>query len=134
MTDPGFSRRLRDLFDHQKDHEKREFELLKYGRHFRLHGEHKAIVGRTKHDNNKILQLVDPQEDITIRMRGAPGPIVLIPSGAPKDIIEQAATLCAAYGKIQNGQSAHVSVKVPGGLKTLKVTGKSRSAFQPLII
>ena len=47
LTDPMFSRRLRDLFRHGLDFEIRDIELLKYGRHFRINEFSKAIVGRT---------------------------------------------------------------------------------------
>jgi len=36
LTDPVFSRRLRDLFSHNGDRNIRDIELLKYGRHFRI--------------------------------------------------------------------------------------------------
>ena len=47
LTDKGFSDRLRDLFAHQTSYDERDFEFLKYGRHFRLSDTAKAIVEET---------------------------------------------------------------------------------------
>jgi tRNA U34 2-thiouridine synthase MnmA/TrmU len=129
LTDVGFSRRLKDLFDHQKAYEERDFELLKHGRHFRLHNNHKVIVGRTKADNQRILELLDSGKDITLRMADIPSPTVLIPCGASKDIVRRAAALCAAYSKTNNGVPARVLVKTPQGSQILTAGEGSREEY-----
>jgi tRNA U34 2-thiouridine synthase MnmA/TrmU len=134
LTDPGFSRRVKDLFEHQDDCGERDFELLKYGRHFRLHDNHKVIVGRTKEDNRHISTFTDPKKDIVLRMADVPGPVVLIPSGAPQDIVAKAAILCTAYSKAQVGEPAGVTVKDPAGTATLTVQVGSREAFKQYIL
>ena len=134
LTDVGFSRRLKDLFAGKKSYEERDFELLKHGRHFRLHGSHKAIVGRTQKDNERILNHLDPAKDVLLRMTDVPGPIVLIPCGAPEQMVREAAVLCAAYSKTDNGRPVRVSIKSPEGSKTIEVNRRSREAFQPLLI
>ena len=134
LTDPGFSRRLKDLFECQDDCEQRDFELLKYGRHFRLHDNHKVVVGRTREDNRQISRLMDPRKDIQLRMTDIPGPTVLIPFGAPEQIIHEAATLCAAYSKAQDGQPVRVSVKGLDGSWVLTVQGGCREKYQPYLI
>ena len=135
LADVGFSRRLRDLLEHQDDCQERDFELLKYGRHFRLHDKHKVVVGRTKEDNRQILSLIEPHKDIQIRMTDMPSPIVLIPSGATEEIVREAAALCAAYSKAQHGQPARVSVTSPAGLKILTVSGgDTREAYHQCLI
>ena len=60
LTDPIFSKRLRDLFSHEEDRQIRDLDLLKYGRHFRLNPQAKLIVGRTEKDNEGILHHHDP--------------------------------------------------------------------------
>ncbi len=134
LTDVGFSRRLKDLFAGKKSYEERDFELLKHGRHFRLHGPHKAIVGRTQKDNERILHFLNPAKDVSLRMTDVPGPIVLIPCGAPEQTVREAAVLCAAYSKTDNGRPVRVSIKSPEGSKTIEVNQRSREAFQPLLI
>jgi tRNA U34 2-thiouridine synthase MnmA/TrmU len=134
LTDPGFSRRVKDLLEHQEDCCDRDFELLKYGRHFRLHDNHKVIVGRTKEDNRHIAQFTAPEKDIVVCMTDVPGPTVLIPSDAPVEIVHKAATLCAAYSKSEGGQLARVTVKSPAESIILTVEGGSRNSFQPHLI
>lgn len=134
LTDPGFAGRVKDLLDHQDDCEERDFELLKYGRHFRLHDKYKVVVGRTREDNRHIARLIDPHQDIELRMSDFPGPIVLIPSGAPKDFIRTAAALCAAYSRAQDDQPARVCVKGPDVSEILTVQSDSRAKYHPYLI
>jgi len=57
LTDSIFTKRLRDLFAHQPDHDIHDLDLLKYGRHFRANDQGKIIVGRNNADNEKLLGL-----------------------------------------------------------------------------
>jgi tRNA-specific 2-thiouridylase len=134
LTDVGFSRRLRDLLEHQENCQERDFELLRYGRHFRLDDNHKVIVGRTKEDNKQILELSDPHKDIRLRMTDMAGPAVLIPSGAPEEIVYEAATLCAAYSKTEDGAPARVSVTGPLGSEILTVQGGAPETYHQNLI
>jgi tRNA-specific 2-thiouridylase len=134
LTDPAFAKRVKDLLEHQDDCREKDFELLKYGRHFRLHENHKVIVGRTKEDNRHISSLTDPAKDILLRMTDMPGPTILIPSGAPIEVVLRAAALCSAYSKTEDGQKVRVSVKGPAESVILTVQGGSREAFQPHLI
>jgi tRNA U34 2-thiouridine synthase MnmA/TrmU len=134
LTDVGFSRRLKDLFGHQKKYKKRDFELLKHGRHFRINDQCKVIVGRTKDDNDRIARLVDEETDITLRMADMASPMVVIPHGASKDSIQQAAMLCASYSKAKQGDLTRVTVQTCEGIEALTVTTPSREMFQEHII
>lgn len=96
LTDPIFSRRLRDLFDHHRDHEIRDIELLKVGRHFRLDEKTKAIVGRNAMDNETIERLAK-RGDALIRIDSFPGPTVLVPGGGDEGKRLLAAGICARY-------------------------------------
>ena len=134
LTDIGFSRRLRDLFECQAEHRERDFELLKHGRHFRLDNKYKVIVGRTSEDNRQISRLINPHKDIQLRMKDIPGPTVLIPLGAPGEIVQEAATLCAAYSKAEDDQPARVLVKGPAGSEVVTVRGGCRERYEPRLI
>lgn len=134
LTDPGFSRRVKDLLEHQDDCQERDFELLKYGRHFRLQENYKVVVGRTREDNRQISRFIEPNKDIQLRMMDMPGPIVLIPVGAPDEIVHEAACLCAAYSRAEDGQPARVSVKGPGGSGVLTVLGGCREKYHPCLV
>ena len=134
LTDPGFSRRVKDLLEHQDDCHERDFELLKHGRHFRLQDNHKVVVGRTREDNRQISRFIEPHKDIQLQMMDMPGPIVLIPVGAPDEIVHEAACLCAAYSRAEDGQPARVSVKGPGGSGVLTVLGGCREKYHPCLV
>jgi tRNA U34 2-thiouridine synthase MnmA/TrmU len=134
LTDPGFSRRVKDLLEHQDDCHERDFELLKYGRHFRLQDNHKVVVGRSREDNRQISRFIAPKQDVQLQMMDMPGPIVLIPFGAPEEIVHKAATLCAAYTRAEGGQPGRVSVKGPGGSRVLTVQGSRREEYLPYLI
>ena len=95
LTDPIFSRRLRDLFDHH-DHEIRDIDLLKVGRHFRLDEKTKAIVGRNAMDNETIERMAT-RGDALIRIDSFPGPTVLVPGGGDEATRLLAAGICARY-------------------------------------
>jgi tRNA U34 2-thiouridine synthase MnmA/TrmU len=134
LTDKGFSRRLKDLFEHQSHYKKRDFELLKYGRHFRIQEHYKIIVGRTQGDNTQIAALVNNKTDTTLRMADIPSPMVLIPYGATAEVIQEAAMLCTSYSKTRNGHPARVSVHTPEGSHIMTVTAPSRNRFQAAMI
>lgn len=96
LTDPIFSRRLRDLFDRDPGHRLRDIELLKVGRHFRLSETVKAVVGRNIMDNATIERLAEAG-DALIRIDQFPGPTVLLPGGGNEGERLLAAGLCARY-------------------------------------
>ena len=76
LTDPGFSRKVKDLIDHD-DLSIESINLLKHGRHFRLTPEAKLVVGKNEHDN-KVLEAAAFKDDIVwMAEETAPGPTAL---------------------------------------------------------
>jgi tRNA-uridine 2-sulfurtransferase len=71
LTDPGFSRRMRDLILHHPDFRLNDVHLLKMGRHFRLSPHLKLVVGRNEEDNRKI-QTFAQEEDILLKVSKFP--------------------------------------------------------------
>ena len=134
LTDVGYTKRLKDLFDHQQDCTEAELHLLKYGRHFRLNPEAKLIVGRTERDNENILNHHDPAEDTVIKVQKFPGPIALVPHGAKKDAIFLAASICAGYSRAPNFSSVNVQVSSPQGKEIIKVLGLPPEDVKKLMI
>jgi len=73
LTDPSFSKRVKDLMSHNElTHE--NLKLLKSGRMFRLNDEAKLIVGRNEENNNALAALIE-KEDVffspTLEISGA---------------------------------------------------------------
>lgn len=59
LTDPVFSRRLRDLFNDTDEESAEDLELLHLGRHIRLRAGLKIVVGRNEAENLRIEKLAD---------------------------------------------------------------------------
>ncbi len=121
LTDPNYSRRVKDLLGHEESPEREDFELLKYGRHIRLSPESKLVVGRNMADNNSIAALYRPDRDIRIIMPGIPGPVGLMPGGASEDMGAIGAAICAGYSRTTPGEPVKVQITAPSGISFLNV-------------
>lgn len=102
LTDPGFSRRLRELFENGPDDDPRFVEMLKIGRHFRLHRGVKAIVGRNHGENSSLLEL-RKEGEATLSPVGIPGPVVLLTGSFSEEDLLTAAGLCVRYSDAREG-------------------------------
>jgi hypothetical protein len=120
LTDPGFSRRLRDLFGHPEQVQIRDIELLKIGRHLRFSPTMKVVVGRNAQDNERISQLVAPGDDL-IKVEGHPGPLCLIPYGGSMEEIQKAASICVRYSDAPKAEVIAVLWSRAGAEKRISV-------------
>jgi tRNA-uridine 2-sulfurtransferase len=118
LTDPMFTRRLRDLFSHQEDHGIHDLDLLKYGRHFRADDQGKIIVGRNNSDNEKLREL-STDDDLVLFMADFPGPLVVIPHGNVA-LLPLAATLCVRYSDAPADLEANVICQHKNSSMTIK--------------
>ena len=134
LTDKGYSKRLRDLFEHQETTTEAELHLLKYGRHFRISEETKFIAGRTKNDNEKIIKYHDPSKDTLIKVQRIPGPVLLIPYGADEASVHLASSICIGYSKADTETVQEVKVVTAEGEKTIKVKGVSPGEVKKYMI
>ena len=109
-----------------------ELELLKYGRHFRLDGHTKIVVGRTKADNQKIGQYSDPKKDTTLKVTRFPGPLVVMPGVGTEAMVMLAAAIGAGYSKAPPDQPVELRVSAqakPYTVTVLPVAPKTVSKF-----
>ena len=134
LTDVGYSKRLKDLLDHQNECTEDELHLLKYGRHFRLNPNTKLIVGRTQKDNENILKFHNPQTDTVIDVKDHPSPIALVPGSGSKEVIYLASSICVGYSKASNLTPIDVVVKSPQGQEIIQVIGIPTDDFKKLLI
>jgi len=118
LTDKGYSRRLKDLFDHQDRFDTGDLHLLKFGRHLRLDDKTKVIIGRTQKENEQIAAHHDPQRDVLMKTQGVPGPICLAPRGASANLLTLAAAICAGYSKAPDDLPVQVDAS---GIEALTV-------------
>jgi hypothetical protein len=96
LTDPIFSRRLRDLLEHGDDISRQDLELLKVGRHLRLNPDFKLIVGRDQEDNRRIGALQTGRH-ILLDVKEHPSPLGLLSAEAPPELIGLAASVVLRY-------------------------------------
>jgi tRNA U34 2-thiouridine synthase MnmA/TrmU len=115
LTEPGFSRRLKDLLDHQPDCDAAQVELLKHGRHLRLSPRAMLVVGRNQGEN-KTREELAPAGALHLAAEGYPGPLGLYQGPDQGPDLELAAAVTAGYGKAPLGQPVAVRVGDGPGL------------------
>lgn len=133
LTDPGFAKRLGDLFERQPGHRIRDIELLKVGRHFCLNERTKAIVGRNVRDNGTI-ETLSEAGDALIRVDQFPGPTVLVPGGGDDAAMLLAARICARYSDAPRDRDVTVHCLRDGVTTTLTVTAATPEMTESLLI
>ena len=133
LTDPIFTRRLRDLFDRHPGHRLRDIELLKVGRHFRLTEATKAVVGRNAMDNATIERWAGAG-DALIRIEQFPGPTVLVPGGGSEAERRLAAGLCARYSDAPRDREAVTRCLLNGITTALTVMPATPEEAERLLI
>jgi tRNA U34 2-thiouridine synthase MnmA/TrmU len=130
LTDPIFSRRLKDLLENHPSASIREVELLKVGRHFRPRSELKFIVGRNKKENEFLEKWILP-EDGWARVQGHPGPLLLALGriGGENDEGEMAA-LCSAYSDAPEGEPISAEVGQGERIHVIQVNKADKERFK----
>ena len=131
LTEPGFSARMRDLIQNEDELRVRDIELLKVGRHFRIAYGIKAIVGRNKTENQRLLQMAERSQDVIIYVSGFKGPLTLVPRGvkADRNHLITAAQICVRYSDAPPSEEVEVILSRIGGKETVK----ARSADEELL-
>jgi tRNA U34 2-thiouridine synthase MnmA/TrmU len=109
LTDPNYSYRLRELLEHDPDPALKELHLLRVGRHFRLPGGLKAVVGRDEKENLQIRAYAE-ERDVLLDVVGHGSPLVTIGADADTEALVQAASLCARYSDAKHLPMVSVAV------------------------
>ena len=108
LTDPGFSKRLRDLIDNAAEEEliPEEMNLLKVGRHFRFPSGTKVVVGRNEAEN-KFMEGLD-LDRWSLEVLDYGSPITLVDADAGDEDLDTAAALTARYSQGREEKSVLV--------------------------
>jgi hypothetical protein len=133
LTDPGYAGRLKETLRHQPEVTRRDLELLKWGRHFRLPGGAKAVVGRTQRDNEALQGLIVPG-DRALKTAGYPGPLVLVLGPAPESDLREAAGLAAAYSDAATGTDLAVTVQDERETGLINLTAPPKNQFAAWLV
>jgi tRNA U34 2-thiouridine synthase MnmA/TrmU len=134
LTDKIFSRRLKDLFNHQETYPEKDLDLLKFGRHLRLDPQTKVVVGRTRQDNEKISRCIDPETDTVLKVENYPGPLAVMPGGGSEAMTLLAAGICAGYSKAPKHEAVAVSVQAGESRRQVMVLGISAAENKNFLI
>jgi tRNA-uridine 2-sulfurtransferase len=115
LTDPAFSKRIRDLMEHSKYIPSiNEVELLKIGRHFRLSPEAKLVVGRDE-DENDMIEAMIIDGDIKMEASEYVGPkCILRCKKCDNRILSMAARTVLRYSDAPRGNPSKVKVEING--------------------
>jgi tRNA-uridine 2-sulfurtransferase len=98
LTEPNYSLRLKELLLHKEESSKKDLELLKIGRHFRVASDAKIISTRTEKEGELLKQLLN-QDDLVFEASDYIGSGVVIIGEATNEDIEFAAKITGRYSK-----------------------------------
>ncbi len=107
LTDIHYSQRIREHISHDS-FDVEDIEILKFGRHFRLPGEAKLIVGRDEADN-EALKGINSSKYIPFTLPVI-GPFSLISVSALSSDKELAARIAITYAKSNKDQLYDVTI------------------------
>jgi len=101
LTDKNFANRLKDTFKHGY----RNFQetvALKWGRHFRINENFKAVVGRDEGENSSLIHYAHPDDHVFV-MYGQPAPAVILKGLNPSaEILALTAGLSQKFSHFKN--------------------------------
>ena len=80
LTDENFGKKMFDFIKYDK-FEVKDIPLMKFGRHFRLSGGAKLVIGRNQ-EENAYLQEIDNDKYFHIKTVGLPGPHAMLSKSA----------------------------------------------------
>lgn len=101
LTYEGFANKVRDILAH-KDADINDMVLLKVGRHFRLPQGGKAVVGRNKEENRRILNLARNGDVILRPPENLPAPTALLRDSDSEKETAITADLCISHSKLRS--------------------------------
>ena len=114
LTEKGFARRLKDLFQHEASPDQNDIDLLKLGRHLRLNQESKLVVGRDVLENSELPALARGN-DALLEVEKIPGPVGLLRGRYEVADLNLAASIVARYSDAPKGIAAKVLFRFVSG-------------------
>ena len=124
LTEQKFSNKVFDLVRLDPENQAWDFQLLKYGRHYRLDGTCKVIVGRNEDDNAALEWMYEqaPRGRCVLMMPHTfRGPATLVVGRIVDDTLSAAGSLVLRHSKISAGDMATVRLQHAQGESLLDV-------------
>jgi len=110
LTDPEFSRRLKDHLKHEGKLTLTDVALLRVGRHFRIDGA-KIIVGRNKRENDRLLTLAKLHGFTYMKAAEYKGPLTLCIGCINMNMLMRAAEITVRYSDSPKDTPVKIMVK-----------------------
>jgi tRNA U34 2-thiouridine synthase MnmA/TrmU len=133
LTDPMFAHRIRELFEHDIECDLDDIQLLKFGRHYRLDDNTKAVVGRREEENHLVEHYARPG-DALLMLADMMGPMCLVRGNLTEENLRLAAGLVARSSKAKTLPSARVTIKLNGQERVIDATPVDPAKAQELLI
>jgi len=135
LTDPGFSKRLKELLAHNELNLD-NLELLKLGRHFRIGEKTRLVLGRNENENNLLFQLAKPGDYLLNPQKDLAGPTCLIRGLVTAELIFLSSQITSAYTDLTALREIEVLYRqVPAvNDNAHKITCVPKSRFTHLLI
>jgi tRNA-uridine 2-sulfurtransferase len=112
LTEPQFSKKVFDLIHVEPATATRwDYELLKFGRHFRYDERTKMIVGRHFDENGTLEyfhQLPEARSQATVKPENFKGPLVLIVGEVTEQTVDYAGTLAWRFSRQPSPEEATI--------------------------
>lgn len=132
LTDPHFSVRVRDLLDYGML-TLREARRLTMGRHFRLPGGSKLIVGRNENDNEALTETAVPS-DTVLTTPECPGPVGILTGEDSAHEESMAAGIIARYSDGRPTGCVKISIQSGGVTRVEEVSPLDPNEVKRLMI
>jgi tRNA U34 2-thiouridine synthase MnmA/TrmU len=110
LTELSYVPKVRDVFEHAKELNLRDFRLLKTGRHFRLAAHSKAIIGRSEGDNNQLELTRQPGEAALTWLDGNT-PVAIVIGKQDDDLYKLSAKIMLRYTKAEPGAECRIELR-----------------------
>lgn len=107
LTDPEFSRRLKDLIKHNQ-FTLEEVQLLKIGRHFRISETAKLIVGRNEKENERLANLSKEGDYLFLPTDELAGPVALGRGTFSDDFLRLSSSITCRYCDLNGNTEADI--------------------------
>ncbi len=132
LTDPRYSHRLRDLFEHPP-FDMQDIELLKFGRHFRLSSRAKLVVARHQEENERLLQLKKSDDRVFFPV-SRKGPLGIGRGAFDPGTEELASRIIIRYSKFPDTKALVIMEKAGGEKREFPVDSPSNQLLESLRI
>jgi len=135
LTDPCFSKRLKELLDHE-ELSLDNLALLKIGRHLRIANKSRLVVGRDESENRLLAELAVPGDCLFFPQKDLAGPTGLARGVITEQLIYLSSQITAAYSDTLGLESMEIFYRnVPGSENRMhRIACLPKSRFRHLLI